>query len=141
MCITITLSISFKVGIMNGELTVLSNGDDITSALQSVNDSVSGSPGQATRADQHTIVLVSPYGISVNVSIRNGFLDYVVALPESFKGSTRGLLGNFNGNPDDDLMSPDGSQMLGPDATDAQIHDLGQECMCHFYHKHLGFST
>lgn len=140
MCITSTICIPPKVGIQDGQLTVLSNGDDITSDLQSVNDSVSGSLGQARRADQHTVVLVSPHGISVNISIRNGLLDYVVALPESFKGTTRGLLGNFNGNPDDDLMSPDGSQTLGSNATDAQIHSLGQECMYHYHHKHSAFS-
>ena len=42
---------------------------------------------------------------------------------------TRGLLGNINNNPDDDLTNPDGT-VYAEDTNDEVIyHNFGQRCM------------
>lgn len=49
------------------------------------------------------------FGLSVSVNISMGMLRYAIAIPRSLKESTNGLLGNFNGDFTDDLISPDGT--------------------------------
>ena len=47
----------------------------------------------------------------------------------SLAGKTSGLLGNFNGDPDDDFQTPDGS-LVAPDADMKTIHyEFGLLCM------------
>ena len=51
-----------------------------------------------------------------------------VTVPEMAANNSRGLLGNFNGNPDDDLETPDGD-VLSPNATDKELfYDFGIKC-------------
>eukprot|EP00079_Xenopus_tropicalis_P036114 XP_017949885.1 PREDICTED: mucin-4-like [Xenopus tropicalis] len=47
-------------------------------------------------------------GISVSVSAQFGLLDFVVTLQPTYLNRTEGLLGLYNGDPSDDLLSADG---------------------------------
>ena len=48
-----------------------------------------------------------------------GALTYTVAASEENRNTPRGLLGNFNGNPNDDFITPDGTQI--PISSDLRI--------------------
>ena len=48
-------------------------------------------------------------GVSVGTSLQSGFLGITVSLPDSYRDMTSGLLGVFNGDPDDDFTDRDGN--------------------------------
>ena len=55
-------------------------------------------------------------------------LSFVVALSEDYRNSTRGLLGTWNDDPNDDFTLPDGT-VLSPSLTSRKIHfDFGVKC-------------
>ncbi|XP_030004249.1 sushi domain-containing protein 2 [Sphaeramia orbicularis] len=49
------------------------------------------------------VTVMFPTGAGVEVRLREGTMTTTVLLPEAFRDATRGLLGNLNGNPKDDL--------------------------------------
>ena len=67
--------------------------------------------------------------MGVVVSVSRGILSFVATSPAEFEGESRGLLGNFNQNGDDDLIYPNGT-VLDINATDTEVHDFGQSCEC-----------
>ena len=69
-------------------------------------------------------------GLMIQAQNRNNFLIIQIAsLPASYQNNTRGLLGVWNGDPDDDLQRPDGT-VLPPNSTLQEIHELfGELCM------------
>jgi len=55
-------------------------------------------------------------------------LSFVVTLGDDYKNNTKGLLGTWNDNPDDDFTLPDGT-VLPPSSTPKAIHfDFGVKC-------------
>ena len=69
-------------------------------------------------------------GYYLEVVAQNGFLSLIkVSLPEGAKGMARGLVGNYNDNPDDDLIPKGESVSLPPNSTIERIHyDFGLSC-------------
>ena len=61
------------------------------------------------------------------ISIAAGIPNFVLRMPQSFRGVTSGLLGNFNGDSNDDFIYPAGNR-LRSEATDREIHSYGQAC-------------
>ena len=67
-------------------------------------------------------------GVSLVVSSTAGLLNVFTSLQQSLKGRTRGLYGNWNGNLNDDLETPDGT-VVSANATMEEIHSqFGQTC-------------
>ena len=60
-------------------------------------------------------------GISLRIYLYTGSMSFLLQLDESFRWNVRGLLGNFNGDTTDDLMSPDG-HYIPIDSSLSQIH-------------------
>ena len=61
-------------------------------------------------------------GCFIQVREENGFISVLtVALPDSFKGNTRGLMGNYNGDMTDDLMPRNSTDPLHHNAS---LHDI-----------------
>ncbi|XP_008284719.1 sushi domain-containing protein 2 [Stegastes partitus] len=54
------------------------------------------------------VTVMFPSGAGVEVRLREGTMTTTVLLPEEFKGSIRGLLGNMNDDPKDDLVHSNG---------------------------------
>ena len=69
-------------------------------------------------------------GLGIQAQNRNNFLLIQIApLPEVFLNNTKGLLGVWNGDPNDDLTRPDGT-VLSPNSTLREIHEsFGEFCM------------
>ena len=55
------------------------------------------------------------------VSVSGRMLSLQSVIPLSFLSQTRGLLGVYNGNPNDDLTTPSGT-VLPPDSSWEDIH-------------------
>ncbi|KAG9335087.1 hypothetical protein JZ751_005763 [Albula glossodonta] len=65
------------------------------------------------------VTVMFPSGVGVEVRGAAGSMATTVLLPEDFKGLTRGLLGQMNNDPQDDLMTQNGT-VLPPDQSSAQ---------------------
>lgn len=76
------------------------------------------------------MILISFTGISINVSLGINMLTVGLAVPDRFKGNVSGLVGNYDGNKDNDFQLPDG-RVLTPSEVDTErkIYDnFGQKC-------------
>ena len=68
-------------------------------------------------------------GVGLRVYIFPESMSFLLQLDESMRGSMEGLLGNFNGDTEDDLMLPNGSSIVS-NSTLSQIHyQFGLEWM------------
>jgi hypothetical protein len=85
--------------------------------------------GSITQVNQGSYIVEWPTGEQVGVKVDNfgssALLDINPALPQTRQGQLIGLLGNFNGNPDDDLKSRDG-KVLPPQSTINQVSQITQ---------------
>ena len=75
----------------------------------------------------NTLVVSLPEGLMVELKPGPGLLQVTVYVPASMENNTKGLLGNYNGNAEDDFEFRNGS-MLGPDSTEEQLFVFGQSC-------------
>ncbi|XP_078573326.1 uncharacterized protein LOC144860112 [Branchiostoma floridae x Branchiostoma japonicum] len=55
------------------------------------------------------VVISYPSGISASIKAQAGLLTFVLGLGADMRGNLQGLLGNLNGDPDDDFILPNGS--------------------------------
>ena len=60
-------------------------------------------------SSEGSLVVSTGEGVSISVALDNGFLGLTTTLPDSFRNMTSGLLGVFNGNPEDDFRDRDGN--------------------------------
>jgi hypothetical protein len=67
------------------------------------------------------VKIVMPSTLSLTATINERMLQPVVAAPDNLKGLARGLMGNNNGNPDDDLRAHDGT-VLSRNSTEKEIY-------------------
>ncbi len=114
---------------VNGDtgLTVLFNGDDISANVSNVNDTFTTTQLSVSRDSEKAITTSFANGIGVTVTASFGMLSFVLSLPEQFQNLTRGLMGNYNGDPMDDIVYRNGT-MLAANVSDRMIHDFGQSC-------------
>ena len=81
------------------------------------------------REDTNSISCVFSNGISIVISAVQGVLNIVTIVPPSWKGSTKGLLGNYNGNKNDDFVPRGTDKSLPGTITDRSIHfQFAQTC-------------
>ena len=83
-----------------------------------------------TRNIDGSIAVTFTGGYYFEVVEQNGFLSLIkVSLPDGAKGMTHGLMGNYNGNSDDDLIPKGESVSLPTNSTIERIHyDFGLSC-------------
>ena len=98
--------------------------------LTNINDTVEKELVDVTRESNSSVSMAFSNGVSVTVTATvggGGMLNFVLLVPTEFEGNLEGLLGNFNGNQEDDLEFRNGTQ-LPSDAPDSLIHQFGQSC-------------
>ena len=66
-------------------------------------------------------------GVTLTTNFANGIFNFVLNLPPTLNGQTRGLLGTLNGNTSDDLIFRNGT-LLPTTSSDAEKHIFGQSC-------------
>ena len=122
-----SLILFVQVRYENGSFVVLHNGIDISSNLTNVNDTYTTQAVQITRTGTDNVTSAFPSGAGVTIRVAENIPNFVLTLPQSFMGQTRGLLGNYNGDSSDEFVYPN-ETMLNSNASDSMIHDFGQAC-------------
>ncbi len=114
---------------VNGDtgLVVKYNGDDISANVSNVNDTFTVAQLSVSRDSEKAITTSFANGIGVTVTASFGMLSFVLLVPEQFQNLTRGLMGNYNGDPMDDVVFRNGT-MLAANVSDRIIHEVGQSC-------------
>ena len=67
--------------------------------------------------------------VVITIKAANNILSFQLSIPESFFNNTRGLLGMWNGNKDDDFLKPDGTVLPINSSGDLIFHQFGEQCM------------
>ena len=81
-----------------------------------------------SKKDENCLDVSFPSTTSVKFCERKEMLSFVVTLGDGYKNNTKGLLGTWNDNLDDDFTLPDGT-VLPPSSTSKAIHfDFGVKC-------------
>ena len=109
------------------QFVVLLNGSDISQNVSNVNDSFSSMNISIERVSEKSLDFSFPNGIGITVTESSTMLGFVLIVPEELRNITEGLMGNFNGDPMDDVLFKNGS-MLAHNVSDRMIHEVGQSC-------------
>ncbi len=115
---------TIQLEVINNTLAVLVDGDVLDFAGQSEQriDNVT-----IVDKGNDTIAVRMTPGISIQASKTNGILtNIVITLPESF--NTKGLLGQYNGDSTDDLLSKNGTLLPTNSTEDKIFHEFGLSC-------------
>jgi hypothetical protein len=68
-------------------------------------------------------------GVSIVVSMRGYQIDIALTVPDEFHNiSLSGLFGNFNGNPDDDLVNANGENLDANSSEETIYRSFGETC-------------
>ena len=67
-------------------------------------------------------------GWRLDVGLQQRMFAFVITVPDSAQGNTRGLLGTYTNDVSDDLTLPDGSQLALPQTTENIHYRFGQQC-------------
>ena len=87
-----------------------------------------------SKPEENCLEVSFPSSTSVQFCEKKGMMSFVVTLGNDYKNKTKGLLGSWNDNPDDDYTLPDGT-VLSASSTLREIHfQFGVKCeyICRF---------
>lgn len=122
-------SIQFQV--VDSEIIV----DDIDALVNGELIDFEGLPNQqfnnvTLRKMDNTISALFSSGVHIEVKVENGIISVLSAtLPVFFKSKTVGLMGNYNGDPDDDLVPRGKADPISPFSDVEEIHkNFGVTC-------------
>ena len=81
-----------------------------------------------SKSEENCLQVSFPSTMSVNFCEKKEMLSFVVTPADVYKNTTKGLLGTWNDDPDDDFTLPDGT-VLPSSATLREIHfGFGVKC-------------
>lgn len=66
-------------------------------------------------------------GFSFNVSVAAQTLAISTFVPQRYRNKVKGLLGNYDGDPNNDFRAPNGT-FLSPNANEREIFAYASEC-------------
>ena len=78
-------------------------------------------------------------GIALEITARLQMLHVLVQTPNSLQGQLKGLMGNYDTDPDNDFMFPNGS-VLSPNTTEKGLFPFGQGCkfcILHMFYRNF----
>ncbi|XP_053395370.1 mucin-like protein [Mercenaria mercenaria] len=78
-----------------------------------------------TRKDDTLTVMFPSVGIALNITVGVKMLSLNIIVPKDYRNMTRGLLGNYDGLPENDFTAPNGT-VLDSNMNDSEIHEYGQ---------------
>ena len=98
---------------------------DITGFLAQINGMYNASGGgtavELSREEDNIIIATFSNGVGCTFTKTAGILDFVLSLPRTFMGQTRGLLGNNNGDKTDEFIIRGTTHYLPDNISDATI--------------------
>ena len=108
------------------------NGTDISDQLTAVNDSFSSSDDliEVVREGNNTVTVVMGLGVSLAVTYNSSVQipSFQLNLDPNLTGTMMGLLGSRDGDPSNDLIYRNGTQLDMDSVTDGDIFDFGNSC-------------
>lgn len=76
-----------------------------------------------------SLLYVLLLGVAMILGVGTNQLDVTLIVSKNYsEQENRGLFGVHNGDPSDDLKSPDGTVLAANTSTLAQIHEYGEKC-------------
>ena len=110
-------------------------------SLTSVSKDIGGNL-RAVKNNPGCVEVTFKSGSGVEFCEAKGMMSFVVTLGNEFLNNTKGLLGTYNNNPDDDFTLPNGN-VLDPNSNSSTIHyDFGLKCKyCKFKNQTSSFQT
>ena len=97
--------------------------DDLTSVSKDIGGNL-----RAAKKNPGCVEVTFKSGSGVEFCEAKGMMSLVVTLGNEFLNNTKGLLGTYNNNPDDDFTLPNGT-VLDPNSSSSTIHyDFGLKC-------------
>ncbi|XP_070175148.1 fibrillin-2-like, partial [Littorina saxatilis] len=103
-------------------MVIYGDGRDYTSEFNANTDFAKETTTFTLRRSDEGVDVAFPSGISITISIGMKSLDMSVTMPTEFQTQTKGLMGNFNDNKDDEFILPGGTP-LGNNLTERQIYE------------------
>ena len=86
-----------------------------------------------SKPEENCLQVSFPSTMSVNFCEKKDMLSFVVTPADDYKNTTKGLLGTWNDDPDDDFTLPDGT-VLPSSSSLKDIHfKFGVKCMLDFH--------
>lgn len=68
-------------------------------------------------------------GSNIEIHVENGIIAVMlITLPIRYQGTTRGLMGDYNLNPNDDLIPKGASGNIPVDSSKEEIFEFGNTC-------------
>ena len=67
-------------------------------------------------------------GVVLSVTGSNEILNVILTVPNTFRNHTKGLLGTWNGNPDDDFLTSSGTTLPSDSTEEELFRNFGQTC-------------
>ncbi|XP_052777286.1 uncharacterized protein LOC128214704 isoform X2 [Mya arenaria] len=108
-------------------LAIYANTVDITGQFQDNHDFNFSSNGTILLAKTggSLFAVFQKSGIALNISVNIGMLSLRTIIPDTFSGITKGLLGNYDGDPTNDFQMPNGT-FLNANMTEREVFDYGK---------------
>ena len=85
--------------------------------------------GRVGSEDEFSRVFTFELGFVVIAKAANDILSFQLSIPENFFNNTKGLLGVWNGNPEDDFLRPDGTRISVNSSESVIFEEFGEKCM------------
>ena len=112
-----------------GGISILIDKENYNGYNNLTNQSVSvGTNVSISKPEENCLEVSFPSTTSVKFCEKKEMLSFVVTPGDDYKNTTKGLLGTWNDNPDDDFTLPNGTA-LPPSSTLREIHfGFGVKC-------------
>lgn len=76
-----------------------------------------------------TVVAEFSGGFNIEIRVDNGIVSVMlVSLPSQYRSLTAGLMGNYNGDDNDDLIPRSSTASISADSSMEQIFEFGSTC-------------
>ena len=122
-------TVQATLDIVQNDFSILVNGNvSLLLTDLSVNQTREFNNVDLSLSQNGSLIVAYSSGISLEVTLLEGMINIAVNLPTAYKGQTRGLLGVWNDNIDDDFTRPD-ETIVAINSTESHIfYQFGQRC-------------
>ena len=122
LCVYVTVCLCHCVFMSSTDFIILLNGQTWTSSADT--DAIV----VHRDLDLNFVNVTFQLGWRLDVGLQERMFAFVITVPDSAQGNTRGLLGTYTNDVSDDLTLPDGSHLSMPQTTENIHYNFGQQC-------------
>ena len=122
---------TIQIQVVDSEIVV----DDIDALVNGELLDFEGLPNQqfdnvTLRKTENSISALFSSGVHIDIKVENGIISILsITLPQTYKSKTTGLMGNYNGDPTDDLLPRGKVEPISSSSDVEEIHkNFGVTC-------------